>query len=569
MALSCSLALAAAAAGCTAATSDEEASNGESALIAPNPSLPPLILDVPRVEWTLVGAPRDARKIAACSDGRLFALNADRSLWVNKSGGADSGWSWLASLGATQQIACANNQLVAFNDDRSIYLNIGTDTAQSWRWLGRPWAANQLSAGTELDVFFPSVTYFALNDDRSFWSSKDGVGWTSLGAIGATSRVAGAGGYLETRVFALNDDKSVWVNTGEGRGGYWHQLLQYGQAPFVEIAARSETTLYSLDTSYNLRRGDVYKLDELERLDMPVSDFAPTWQGGYDYPSNSTLDWSYIIQGVTHDDASWYLTSQYGIHKIPVDHDLNDHSAGDPGASWWYRSAPIPDVLYQGASGYDHLGQPAYAGDYVYAPLEHSTHGAAPIVVAYDTDLNTVSWATLVPSGPTNEAPWVAINPVDGLLYTSNFQISPSNPIRTFKITWLMDTSGKRTLELDPVGTFVLRDEAGAPLTIDAIGGGAFSSKGHLWLSSDASGAVYGFDPTGHRRKSFGVDYTGYGSRQELEGLTIWDLDDGRAPNVWGELHLVMSKRDVSSFHFNSVYFKHYELTDPRDKTKI
>jgi hypothetical protein len=48
-----------------------------------------------------------------------------------------------------------------------------------------------------------------------------------------------------------------------------------------------------------------------------------------------------------------------------------------------------------------------------------------------------------------------------------------------------------------------------------------------------------------------------------------WDLDDGRAPNVRGELHLVMSSRDWGSFHFNSIYFKHYELTDARDKTKI
>ena len=560
---------AAASAGCTMETHDDAGSAESGWTILPPVPRPPLIPDVPRIEWTKVGTPSSARKIAACSDGRLFALNADRSLWVNTSGGADSGWSALPSLGATQQIACASNQMVAFNDDRSIYRNVGSDAAPAWRWLGRPYAANQLSAGTEFDIFFAPATYFALNDDKSFWSSTDGAGWTYLDTIGATDRIVGGGGVFETRAFALNTDKSVWVNTGEGRAGYWHQFSQFGNGSFAEIAARSESTLYALDASHNLYRGDVYKLDELARLDMPNSSFAPTWQGNYDYPSNSTLDWSYILQGVTHDDANWYLTSQYGIHRIPVDHDLNDHSAGDSGSEWWYRSAPIPDVLYQDADGYDHLGQPAYANGYVYVPLEHSTHGAAPIVVAYDTDLNIVSWATLIPPGPTNEAPWVAINPVDGLLYTSNFQISPTNRIRTFRINWLSDSSGKRILELDPVGTFALRDETGAEMTIDAVGGGAFSANGHLWLSSDAAGTVWGFDPTGHRRKEIVVDYTGYGSRQELEGLTIWDLDDGRAPNVWGELHLVMSKRDTFSFHFNSVYFKHYELTDARDKSKI
>jgi hypothetical protein len=549
------------AAGCAlSSNSSPEDTRGGESTATNEAAWSPSGLDVPRMQWTRVGYPWAARKIAACTDGRLFALNADRSLWLSTTGGTDGSWKPLPALHATQQISCANNQLVAFNDDRSLYQNIGTDASPAWKWLGRPWAAGQVGAGTELDVFFPSARYFALNDDKSFWSSTDGGGWSNLGSIGSTDRIAGAGGYLTTRVYALNNDKSFWVNTGEGRSGYWHRLPMWGlSTPLLEITARSEASVYALDTSYNLWQGTTVKLDELDRLDMPSSDFVPTRAVGYDYPNDSSMSWTYILQGVTHDNDNWYITGQYGITSIPVDHDLNDHSAT-------YTSAPIPDALW--ARGYNHLGQPAYANGYVYVPLEGA---GPPMVVAYDTNLNVISWTTLDPHGVTNESPWVGINPVDGYLYTSNFETSPTNPLRAYKITWLANTSepGKRILELDLVDSLVLRNESGTPITIGAIGGGAFTKNGHLYLSSDRDGKVYGFDPTGTRKKTIGVDYSGFGSSQELEGLTVWDLDDGRAPNVRGELHLVMSTRDGFSLHFDSIFFKHYELTDPRDKTKL
>src|SRR6266545_487042 len=43
------------------------------------------------VAWRRVGKPLYATSIAACAegDGRLYALNSDRTIWVNRSGAAD------------------------------------------------------------------------------------------------------------------------------------------------------------------------------------------------------------------------------------------------------------------------------------------------------------------------------------------------------------------------------------------------------------------------------------------------------------------------------------------------
>lgn len=128
---------------------------------------------------------------------------------------------------------------------------------------------------------------------------------------------------------------------------------------------------------------------------------------------------------------------------------------------------------------------------------------------------------------------------------------------------------GRVLFFLDYVGTYTLRDEAGTPIVLDDVQGGAFSPNGHLYLVSDVAGAIVSFDASGRRRSTTKVDYTGWHSRQELEGLTFWDLDSGRAPNIRGQLHLTMAKRDTLAAHFNSVYFKHYQLADPAEKPKL
>jgi len=45
-------------------------------------------------------------------------------------------------------------------------------------------------------------------------------------------------------------------------------------------------------------------------------------------------------------------------------------------------------------------------------------------------------------------------------------------------------------------------------------------------------------------------------SLEEPEGMTIWDLDDGRAPGIRGQLHVLLVDND--SLDAGDVYLKHY-----------
>ena len=48
-------------------------------------------------------------------------------------------------------------------------------------------------------------------------------------------------------------------------------------------------------------------------------------------------------------------------------------------------------------------------------------------------------------------------------------------------------------------------------------------------------------------------------ANEEIEGLTIWDLDDGRAPSIEGQVHVILLDNDTL---FNDdFYFKHMRAT--------
>ncbi len=76
---------------------------------------------------------------------------------------------------------------------------------------------------------------------------------------------------------------------------------------------------------------------------------------------------------------------------------------------------------------------------------------------------------------------------------------------------------------------------------------------------------IFIFDSnTGNMVNRIKVSYKN--SREELQGLTIWDLNNGIAPGMSGQLHLIMidnigkGQKDRSSI-------KHYEM--PKEKLLI
>lgn len=164
----------------------------------------------------------------------------------------------------------------------------------------------------------------------------------------------------------------------------------------------------------------------------------------------------------------------------------------------------------------------------------------------------------------TNGLPWCAVNPANGLLYTSPFYPSPLDTSHLEAFARSMPKgSFSIGFQLRHVGRFDLLDESGRPLGIARVQGGAFSPGGHLYLVSDtADGGILGFDLVTGRKAlhhtvaynpdPFGPDELG----EELEGITVWDLDSGTPPGIGGQLHVLMIDNELLSD--DDLYFKHF-----------
>lgn len=254
-----------------------------------------------------------------------------------------------------------------------------------------------------------------------------------------------------------------------------------------------------------------------------------------EYPLKSSPGYSNKLQGVAHSSTHWYMTNRYKLWKIPLRRDL-----GVPAA--WSIAVGIPRQL----GAYNHLGDLDYYDGRLYVPLE----GSAPAIGVFDTDLNYITHA-LLPIA--TDAPWCAINPVDGHLYTSSFRASV---VRKHRMTW---TGGRLTLT--QVASIALRDRTGKPLTLGRVQGGVFSAAGHLYLVSDRPGhGLEGFDLESGRQQ---VDIpVAFDARdEELEGIDLWDLDGGQVPGVNGQIHVqLLHHHWWSDDEFS---FVHYQVTEP------
>lgn len=270
-----------------------------------------------------------------------------------------------------------------------------------------------------------------------------------------------------------------------------------------------------------------------------------------DHPHDREPGWSDECQGVTHDDRNWYIAQNKTIWKFPVTYSLNEGvtSAKRTRGIW---NIDIPRFLRD--EGYNHFGHLDYYDGHLYVPLE----GKLPckIVVFEPGMLNYVAEGNLDDKIQTH-APWCAVNPADGLLYTSNSDDNGGLFVYRREIK-----NGK--LELRYSHLLRLYDEQGAPIRVNSVQGGAFSRKsGLLYLSSDrgSGGGIFVFDPkTGIRVGWINVSYhhsnTTY--MEELEGLTVWDLDAAGAPGIRGQVHLIMI--DNVGVNDDDLYFKHFSV---------
>ncbi len=270
------------------------------------------------------------------------------------------------------------------------------------------------------------------------------------------------------------------------------------------------------------------------------------------------------MQGITHDDDNWYISQTYDLWKIPVEYDLRhvDHTSQFPEVvRVRLYDMELPDGTSLVNLGYYHIGDLSYYRGYVIAPIEANSPQPHGIFLFRADDLQCMGYATI--SG-YRDLGWVAVDSA-GFLYTSR---DSSTYLEQWEVNW--DDFPGHSLELQLTQQIHLQCEDGSPFDCGHAQGAVFSPSGDLFYfligifdADDTNEGINVFD-TGSsgadvwRRIQWSKDSSYFSYEfshtcefpvyicEEPEGITIWDLDDGRAPGIRGQLHAVVLDNDAS-----------------------
>jgi len=301
------------------------------------------------------------------------------------------------------------------------------------------------------------------------------------------------------------------------------------------------------------------------------------------YPSNCRTGWSIDLQGVTHDSAFWYFTQKAALWRFPVSYDLGTIGPAQ-GPEGGVLFASMPPAL--GHDGYNHFGALAYHDGLLLIPVT----GRSPPVVAVVRARDLAYLGHLQLPGQ-HGAGWLAIGPGDRL-YSSDSELDGGRGLLCYAVDWALLASGalppspSRTgagqaalVRIFPQMAIPLLDEAGQPVRLRSMQGGVFSGSGHLFTvngycqGSTRETGISGFAFSGDtgRRVVHSTNRSGpyqfeyhpghhglFWCREEPEGITLWDLDDGRAPHIRGQLHVIMI--DNAIWDYGALFFRHYRL---------
>lgn len=306
----------------------------------------------------------------------------------------------------------------------------------------------------------------------------------------------------------------------------------------------------------------------------------------YESPKGKENGWSDNGDGLTHDPDHWFITQRDMLWKIPVTHGLNEVDCGDAGVAC-QRFDDWPTLR---ANGFCHMGDPEYYQGFLFVPMEGGDFDGCPdqsatcpaVAVFSADDLRYIDFAclNLEPTwdNQKHDAPWLAIDP-GGILYSSDFaQVSP---LFTYAVAW-ETLKTKHQLHLLRLFDVYLRDESGAFVAVNDVQGGVISPSGDRLYVTAGTGdvsrpghGIHVFDLSTNMRVQYSTN--GYGmfnftftencpdpylgdcpAYQEPEGITIWDLDDGRAPGILGQLHVMLINK--GALH-DEVFLKHYSGT--------
>jgi hypothetical protein len=390
--------------------------------------------------------------------------------------------------------------------------------------------------------------------DASWWSQNfcgtsdvDGV-WCPTNIGGATSGWRPTL-YYESTGMSASATATATYYVDEWQNGAWVRIVT------STLAARSWEKWWFQRTGWWRSGVSGALVHFAERF----RNATPSFTAISDHPFDRSYEAANDMQGVTHDAGNWYFTNakvalgnpQSHIWKYPVTTDVNNVPSP-------YYSNP-----WQGT--YNHFGDIVHVNGVVYVALESSGGSASRAAIgAFNSQLQYYGYGVLpvnpstAPAGsdPGGSCPWVAYNPRDGLFYSSAFNPSYLNK---YSITIHNDAPRVRVTYR---GSVRLYDAAGSPLSLQRIQGGKFSASGKLYLAQDVQGGgivvvdVY----NGRLQTRIPVQFDPAGENEELEGLDIWDLEDGRAPGIRGHVHVILVQNDT--FSNDNFYFKHFRVSD-------
>ena len=272
------------------------------------------------------------------------------------------------------------------------------------------------------------------------------------------------------------------------------------------------------------------------------------------YPKDRQLSWSDECQGVTNDGKNWFFTQKGSLWKLPKHLDLNQNISEDTRG---VKKVGIPEHLK--SLGYDHFGDIEYYKGKIFVPLE----GKMPskIVVFDSQNLKFIGDADL--NMAQGKAPWCAINPANGLLYSSHFD---SYVLLAYRFKFTGGNFFLQRVQSEDIRIFNTNRQL---FTVKSIQGAVFSKTiSRLYVVSDKNGlrGIGIIDlQTETLIKTVEIDYdpdvdgAPWAFGEELEGITIWDLDmDDEAPEIDGNVHVIMID-NVGRFE-DDLYFKHFSF---------
>ena len=291
-------------------------------------------------------------------------------------------------------------------------------------------------------------------------------------------------------------------------------------------------------------------------------------------------EWAGGLQGLAHDDQHWFISTREDIYKWNKSHGL---PTSKPSSHLNLRLYNLP-FPYGDDSYFNHFGDIDFVEEsnngLLYVPLE-ATHPDtdSPALVVLNDDLQLVSayiiYDPLASHG--NAMPWVSVHPMNTeLVFTSSFGKWPTfrfdsgveyHPVTQTSVYKVADPTRVRDYEY--LGELSLKGYncASPPSSglLWRVQGGEFNGEGYLALAAEGGyygAGIYFFDTyTGclarHTPIGFNPD------DQEIEGITIWDLNQfspSTTGGMRGDIHSFIYKDGLGIFSERAIWLKHWNL---------